>query len=189
MADESTTTTGEQTQATTADQHDGDEDEGEPVQDAAKLLEALRKERAARKAAEREVKPLRAFKQQREDAEKSEEQKRDERIAELEGLVSAAQAKERGYNLRDAIAEALDAADFPAQPVVSVPKLIRLLDLDDGDWDGDRPRNVKALLVKLSRAEPGLFAAKRGPSGDGGAGRTQVIGTSMNDMIRGSRGR
>src|SRR4051794_3295602 len=69
MADESTTTSGEQTQATT-DQRDGDDDEGEPLQDAAKLLDTLRKERAARKSLEREVKPLRTYKQQSEDAAK-----------------------------------------------------------------------------------------------------------------------
>lgn len=186
MADESTT--GEQTQANT-DQHEGDDDEGEPVQDPAKLLDTIRKVRKEKRDLEREVKPLRTFKQEREDAEKTDQQKRDERIAELEGRLTAAQQKERSYALRDAIEETLSAADFPAQPVVSVPKLIRLLDLGDDDWDGDRPKNVKALLVKLSKSEPGLFAARRGPSGDGGAGRSQAVGSTMNDMIRQRAGR
>jgi hypothetical protein len=170
MADESTTTSGEATQSTTTDQHDGDDDEGDPIQDANKLLETLRKVRKEKKDLEKEVRPLRTYKQQTEDAAKTDQERRDERIAELEGLVSAAQAKERQYNLRDAISEALSAADFPAQPVVSVPKLIRLLDLDDSDWDGDQPKNVKSLLIKLSRAEPGLFAARRGPHRRGGDG-------------------
>lgn len=188
MADESTTPNGEQTQSTT-DQHDGDDDEGEPLQDAAKLLEALRKERREKKDLLKEVKPLRTFKQQQEDAAKTDQQKRDERIAELEGLVSSAQAKERDYNLRDAISEAMAADDFPYRSRVSLPRLVRLLDLDDDDWDGTKPKNVKGLLTKLARAEKDIFEVRRGPSGDGGGGRSQPIGQSMNDMIRQRSGR
>lgn len=185
MADESTPS-GEQTQAPDGTQQD-DDGEGEPLQDAAKLLETLRKERAARKALEKEVKPLRSFKQEREDAEKTEQQKRDERIAELEGRLTAAQQRERSYALRDAIEEAL--AGEQVALVAPLPRLLKLIDAEAVQWTDDgQPKNAAALLKGLVKSDPYLFAQRRGPSGDGGAGRTGAVAPSMNDLIRAARG-
>lgn len=186
MADESTTTSGDATQSTT-DQHDGDDDEGDPIQDANKLLETLRKERTARKAAERELKPLRTYKQQTEDAAKTDQERRDERIAELEGQISKAQERERSYALRDAIEEALTTEKVAL--VAPVGRLLRLIDADDVQWtEGGEPRNVPALLRSLAKSDPYLFEVRRGPSGDGGKGR-EAVGATMNDMIRRAAGR
>lgn len=187
MADESTTTSGEQTQATT-DQRDGDDDEGEPLQDAAKLLDTLRKERAARKALEKEVKPLRTYKQQTEDAAKTDQQKRDEELAGLRDQLTAAQQKERTYALRDAIEEALTTEKVAL--VAPVGRLLRLIDSDEVQWtEGGEPKNATALLRSLVKSDPYLFEVRRGPSGDGSKGREQPIGTTMNDMIRQRAGR
>lgn len=190
MADETPTTSGEATQSTSTDQHDGDDDEGgEPLQDAQKLLETLRKERTARKAAERELKPLRTFKQQQDDAAKTDQQKRDEELASLRDRLSAAEQKERTYALRDAIEEAI--AGEQVALVAPLPRLLRLIDADDVQWtERGEPKNAAALLKGLIKSDAYLFAPRRGASGDGRAGRSgEAIGTSMNDMIRQRAGR
>lgn len=124
-------------------------------------------------------------------AQQSEVEKRDTRIRELEGVVTKAQERERSYNLRDAITDTVGATDFPHTPRVSTARLVRLLDLDAIDWDGDEPKNVKAALLALQKTEPELFASKarRTGSGDGGAGRETQAATSMNDRIRQAAGR
>ncbi len=171
---------------------------GDDGNDVTKLKAALDKERQRARDLEKEVKPLRTFKSERErtekerqDAERSEIERRDARIAEIEGQLTQAQQRERSYSLRDAIEETVNAADFAHAPRVSPARLIRLLDLGDDDWDGDQPRNVKALLVKLQKAEPDLFVAKsrRTGSADAGEGGRETIAASMNDRIRAMAGR
>lgn len=124
-------------------------------------------------------------------AQQSEVEKREQRIKELEGVVTQAQARERSYNLRDAITDTVAATDFGHTLQASPSRVVRLLDPDAIEWDGDKPTNVKALLTGLVRSDAYLFApkAKRTGSGDGGAGREVQAGTSMNDRIRQAAGR
>ncbi len=125
------------------------------------------------------------------DAQKSESERLTGQITDLTGQLTQAQQRERSYALRDAIEETINAADFVHAPRVSTGRLIRLLDLGDDDWDGEQPRNVKALLVKLQKAEPDLFVAKsrRTGSADAGEGGRETIAVSMNDRIRAAAGR
>lgn len=125
-------------------------------------------------------------------AELSEVERLRQELAQASERLTAAQAKERDYALRDAIATTLTADDFPATTALSAPRLIRLLDTDALDWDDDgQPRNVKAVLAQLIKDEPGLWRAKdrRPGPGDGGAGGAAITGGGMNDLIRQKAGR
>lgn len=131
--------------------------------------------------------------QARADAELSEVAKRDQRIAELEGRVTAAEQKEREYALRDAIAETVGTKDFAhiLAPGVSAAKVLRFLDSDAVEWsERGEPANVRALLTGLAKSDPYLFAQPRVPSGDGGAGRGGAgVPPTMTQIIRQGAGR
>jgi phage-related minor tail protein len=150
---------------------------------------------AANKEAASHRTKLRAFERQEEErrqATLSEVEKRDARIRQLEEGLTAAQAKERDYALRDGIAEIVTRDDFPASPAITAKSLIRLLDRDKIQWaDDGTPRNLPALLVELVRAEPSAFRAKDRRPGPGDAGHFGTIpnGADMNAQIRQKAGR
>lgn len=176
-----TTATGEQVEATDA-RGDGDDLDG--------VREALRKERQRARDLEKEVKPLRTFKSERErtekerqDAERSEIEKRDALIKERDEQLTQAQQRERSYALRDAIEEAVSGEKV----ILAAPigRVLRLIDADAVEWAEDgTPRNAAALLKGLVKSDPYLFAARRAPIGDGGAGREGGVSENINDMIR-----
>jgi hypothetical protein len=96
----------------------------------------------------------------RQQAQLSEVEKRDARIRELEGHLTAAQTKERDYALRDGIAEIVARDDFPATPVASGARLLKLLDPDAIQWSEDgTPKN-------LPRQGAAAGAGRRGPLRD-----------------------
>jgi hypothetical protein len=128
----------------------------------------------------------------RADAELPELAKRDARIAELEEGLTAAQRKERDYALRDGIAEIVARDDFPATPVASGARLLKLLDPDAIQWGEDgTPKNLPALLAGLVRSDPYLFRAKERRPGPGDAGHFGTIpnAADMNAQIRQKAGR
>jgi hypothetical protein len=128
----------------------------------------------------------------RQQAQLSEVEKRDARIRELEGHLTAAQTKERDYALRDGIAEIVARDDFPATPVASGARLLKLLDPDAIQWSEDgTPKNLPALLAGLVRSDPYLFRAKERRPGPGDAGHFGTIpnAADMNAQIRQKAGR
>jgi len=187
----------QQTESTEQDQQQGNEsqrtdnaggDDGDG-DDLGKLKTALGKERQRARELEREVKPLRTFKQERESSEKTASEKVAARIAELEGQVTTAQQRERTYALRDAIEEAVSGEKLTL--AAPVGRLLKLIDGEAVDWSDDgKPQNATALLKGLVKSDPYLFAARRVPSADGGAGRESGSGVpSINDQIRRMAGR
>jgi hypothetical protein len=126
-------------------------------------------------------------------AELSEVERLRQELSSKDELLTAAQAKERDYALRDALTATLAAADFPATTALSPQRLLRLLDTDALTWGDDgQPQNIKALLTKLATDEPALFRAKErrpGPADAGGGGGQPLAGGGMNDLIRRAAGR
>ncbi len=163
----------------------GDGDDGN---DVTGLKEALRKEREARRALERDIKPLRTFKQERDNAERTAEERVTAKEREVTDRERALVARERNYNLRDDITRVLAAEDFrfTFQEGVTTDRVIRLLDLSDDDWDGDKPKNVKKLLADLQKSDGYLFQPKRQRPGPGDAGERgtppHVVGTGVDRM-------
>lgn len=139
--------------------------------DVSKLKEALRKEREARRTAERELAPLRTFKQERESAEMTEVEKRDKELGTLRDQLTAAQRRERTYALRDAIDGVIRAEAFGHTLQAPLADLLHFLpdELDPADT-----KAVGAALADLTRHKAYLFAekAKRPGSADGGATAT-----------------
>ncbi len=171
----------------------GDQEGGDEGDDLVRLKEALRKEREARRALDREIRPLRTFKTERENAERTAEERATAKEREVAEREQALVARERKSNLRDAIAQVLGAQEFgfTFREGVTTDRVIRLLDLNDDDWDGEKPKNVKRLLTDLQQSDGYLFApkARRPGSADGGAGHQTTVGASMNDRIRHAAGR
>jgi hypothetical protein len=180
MPDEATTT--DTTDATqTTDTRDATSDESPE-----KLLAALRTERDARKALEKEVKPLRQFHKERTDAEKT----ADERLAAREQAVKDQEqritARLQASILRDEIASAVNAEKITLHAPIG--DVLRLLDTGAVEWDGETPKNVRALLKELVKERPYL-ASRRTGSADAGAGDGRSTGHTMNDLIRAAAGR
>lgn len=169
---------------------------GEPDELAAlSQAELARLVRDLRKSEGNTRTKLRSFEreaEQRRQAELSEVEKRDARIRQLEEGLTAAQAKERDYALRDGIAAIVTRDDFPASPAITAKSLIRLLDQDKIQWSEDgTPKNLPALLVELVRDEPSAFRAKERRPGPGDAGHFGTIpnAADMNAQIRQKAGR
>lgn len=147
----------------------------------------------ARKEAAGNRTKLRAFEKAEQDrtaATLTETEKRDARIRELEESLTNHERRARDYALRDAIAAHVARDDFPALPVATGDRLLRLLDPDAVEWDGETPKNVGALLTGLARTDPYLFQpkARRPGAADAGGGGRSVSNSDMNALIRGHRG-
>ena len=150
--------------------------------DAAALKATLRKERDRARAAERDLKALQKRLTEFEDRDKTELQKAQDRAAELEGKVTAAEQRIRDTNGRtavyDAVASGKPNAAVSAKAVWALAR--EALEYDD---DGE-PTNVDAVLAKLRKDEPTLFRASPG-KGDGGAGGSAATsGDDMNAVLR-----
>lgn len=169
----------------------GDDDDGDPsgVQDAAKLLETLKKERAARRAAERELKPLKTEAQQRAEREKSATDKASERIAALEAQLAEAETERRTARLTRAIRDADRRLGLALHDPDVVADLLRY-GADDFDEAG-KPIGVEARLRALVKDKPYLAGAQRPGSADGGSGGSggNAAHRDMNSMIRQAAGR
>jgi len=163
---------------------------GDDGNDVTKLKAALDKERQRARDLEKEVKPLRTFKSERErtekerqDAERSEIEKRDALIKERDEQLTAAQARERSYVLRHAIEDAANGEKLVL--AVPVSMVVSLIDSDAVEWsDNGTPQNAAALVKALAKTAPRLFDTRRAPIGDGGAGREGGVSDNINDMIR-----
>jgi hypothetical protein len=175
---ESTTETTEQTTVTTPETGDSD--------DLATLKLTLQKERDARKALEREVKPLRTFKEERTKAEQTADERAAAREKAAEEREAAATRKLQAAVLRDEISAAVTAEKFTLHAPVG--DVLRLIDTDAVEWDGETPKNVRGLLRDLVKDRPYL-ASRRTGSADGGAGGNTNTPKHMDDLIRGAAGR
>lgn len=176
MPDEQTTTTTESEAAREAS------DEQTPEN----LLKALKAEREARRALEREIKPLRTYKQQQDDAAKTSEERlaaREKAVADQEARITM---RLRTSILRDEIGNAVAAERLTLQAPVG--DVLRLMDSDAVEWDGETPKNVRQLLRDLVKDRPYL-ATKRPGTADGGAGDSGDRALDMNTVLRQAAGR
>lgn len=177
---EETTETTEATTVTTPETGESD--------DLATLKLTLQKERDARKALEKEVKPLRTFKDERTKAEQTESERLQARIKDLDVKEQTLTQRERTIAVRDGLAAAATAEKLELN--VSTATVIRLLDLDRVEFDDSgTPINLGPLLKQLAKDEPKMFdARRRSGSADGGASGG-VAGQDMNSLLRRAAGR
>lgn len=179
MPDEATTdTTTDATQTT--DTRDASSEETPE-----KLLAALKSERDARKALEKEVRPLRQFHRERTDAEKT----ADEKLAAREKAVSEQEQRITARLQASVLRDELQAAATAEKITLHAPigDVLKLLDASAVEWDGETPKNVRPLLRELVKERPYL-ASRRTGSADGGASG-QAMGDDMNTRIRAALGR
>jgi hypothetical protein len=146
-----------------------------------KARKELRTERKARQDLETRLKQL-------EDSGKEPDEKLAQEVQDFRNRAEKAEARVRKATLREsAISEA-------AKLRFTNPALAaRLIDVDEVEWDGDEPSNVKELLREVLRDNPSLKARTsteddEDEGADGGAGRRGRSGggRTMNDMIRGA---
>lgn len=156
-----------------------DDDDGS---DIATLKLTLKKERDARKVAERDLKPLKTYKEQQEAAKLTESQRLETEKAKLEADRQSLTKREQAVELRDEIARTVAAEKLTLQAPIS--DVMRLLDTEAVTWENGKPVNVGTLVKQLVKERPYLVA-KRSGSADGGDGDgTSPKKESMNDLIR-----
>ena len=165
---------------------DGDDGAGDSVQAAAKLRDALNKERSARKAAERELKPLKTAAQQRTDADKTDAQKAQDRAAAADARVQQLESVVRQGRVERAVRGIDRSQNLGMHDPDFVAEMLRL---DDADFDEDGTpdqKAVEAAVKQLIKARPYLAQdvppQRRNGSGDGGAGGTGAQRPPSNDM-------
>lgn len=174
----------ETTETTTADQSDDLEQ-----LDLTKLRDAIRKERETTKEfkrVQREAAELRKFKTEAEQAKLTADEKlaaRERTVAEQEQRITS---RLQASILRDEISNAAAAAKITLHAPIG--DVLKLLDMSAVEWDGEQPKNVRALLGELVKERPYL-ASRRTGSADGGAGTGQSMGKDMNTLIREAAGR
>ncbi len=178
-----------QTPPTSGTDADGKPATGEPESDE-KLGEggksALQKERVAasewKAKAETAARELQALK----DAQLTDVERRDKRLAELEAKESDWERERQDWQTREAVtvtALRLGYAD-PQDAYFLIDRAA--LEFDETG----KPRNVDKLLTALLAAKPYLAGASRpGGSFDGGPRGAPAGGVDMNDLIRRSAGR
>lgn len=175
---ETETTEETETEVTTPETGDSD--------DLATLKLTLQKERDARKALEKEVKPLRTYKQTQEQSKLTETEKLQAEKAQLEADRQSLTKREQAVELRDEITRTVAAEKLTLAQGVPISDVMRLLDTDAVTWENGKPVNVGTLVKQLVKERPYLVA-KRSGSGDGGDGdKSDVKKTSMNEFIRGA---
>lgn len=165
----------------------GDPPAADDDQDVGKLKEALRKERENSKnfkALQREAEELRKFKQEQEQAKLTEAEKvaaREKAAADKEAQLTQ---RERTMAVRDGLAAAATTEKLTL--VANTATVIRLLDLDDVEFDDDgNAKNLGALLKRLAKDEPALFDQRKRPgSADAGARSEGAanVGTGINRL-------
>jgi hypothetical protein len=125
-----------------------------------------------------------------EDERKQAQMSADEKIAVREQAVKDQEqritARLQASILRDEIASAVNAEKITLHAPIG--DVLRLLDTGAVEWDGETPKNVRALLKELVKERPYL-ASRRTGSADGGAGDGRSTGHTMNDLIRRAAGR
>lgn len=156
----------------------GDATEDDNEQDVTKLKEALRREREARRALDKEVKPLRTFKQQQEDAARTEAERLQTRQQAAEAKERELTARERRVELRDEVTRVIAAEKLTLQaPIADV---LRLLDTDAVEWSDDgKPKNAATLIKALVKDRPYLVGSRGSIDGGerGGAARLPAFGS------------
>lgn len=171
------------TETTTVEQRDA----GGGGDDLDGLRSALEKERKARREAEKALKPLQQFHEERTKAEQTEAERLQARIKELEEREQQLTARERGMVLRDAIQTAASTDKITLHAPIG--DVLKLIDADTVDWTEEgRPRNAVALLRDLVRERPYL-ASRRTGSADGGAHGPSGNPQDMNALLRAAAGR
>lgn len=159
------------------------EPDDEPLNEGGKrALESERKAAAKWKTeAETAQKALKTF----QDAQLSESEKRDQRLAELEREKSTWDLERQDWQTRESVTHAALRLGY-ADPADAYSLIDRAsLDFDDAG----KPRNVDKLLQDLIAAKPYLAGASRpGGSFDGGPRGAAAAGNNMNDILRRAAG-
>lgn len=156
---------------------DDDKAEGQQDDPAAGLKSALDKERDARKAADKELKDLRAKIAKLE----AKDQTDVERLTgERDTLLQRVTDLEQRNRATAGKVVALEAA---RKANAIAPNAVYALIRDDLEFDdADAPTNVDALIANARKAEPSLFQASSG-SGDGGRGQNGKAAGDPNSII------
>lgn len=164
--------------------------QGEGGEDVEGLKRALKAERDARKAHEKDLNELRAWKQQQEEAGRSEAEKSAARLSQLEADNNRLKGLERQISLEREVGR-LNRNGDNRLGIVDEDAAIRLLDPEEIEYDAaGKPTNLLPLLKELIKERPYLAAPKRPGSADGGAGNGQQSGgMSLDDRIRTMAGR
>lgn len=160
--------------STQADGGSGDDDQPLTGENARKLRnEARRLRERLRRYEDQDGSPLTS----------SEQQRLAGRVTDLEGKLSAADAREKDRRIAD------DATTTASKLSFRSPALAhRLIDRSELTFDGDgRPTNVEKLLKAIAEAHPELV--KPGADYGGGDRGTAPGGVDMNTLIRRGAGR
>lgn len=175
------------------DDGDRSERDDEPF-DADRARRTILAQRESEKRLQRELRQaqtalsdVQAKLKEKEQAELSEQERAQARIRELEAREQELANTVRNAHLRGEVTAAAVKAGATKPDV-----LHRLIDPADIEWDGDKPKNVDALVSDLKRQTPELFRAEhRTGSADGGSRGKQSQGSSstINAMIRRAAGR
>lgn len=126
-------------------------DDGQSDDELKRTRSEAAKYRTELRDAKSQLKELATKQKEREDAEKSELQKQTER-----GTVLEAQVREAGEKVRKLTLQNATFQKSVELGIVDPDAAFRLLDLDDVEWDEDKPTNVEDLLTKLVDRKPYL---------------------------------
>lgn len=139
---------------------------------------------AALTAAQRELAKAQARIQELEQANLSEQERKDRRLADLEAERATWEVERQTMILRNAVfQEAVKAGAMYPDLVVQAISPAQV------EWAKDgTPSNIGKVVADARQAYPALFRATPGTA-DGGAGQGAVPSPTMNDLIRRSAGR
>lgn len=162
----------------------------QPAEDTAGLKSALEKERADRKALEKEVRALRKTQQSRDDAEKTEVQRATEAEARTAEKVAKLAAQFKSSAIESAIVKAARIAKFTDPTDAVRPEVIAALSVEQDEDDPTKVEideaSVTAAIKKLAREKPHWLTQEQkgtpkpksgssfGGSGTAGTGGQQV---------------
>jgi len=132
-----------------------------------------------------ELEAARARIRELEQANMTDQQRREARLAELEAERNTWEAERQTMRLRDAAyREAVKAGAMYPDLVVQG------IDPASVQWAKDgSPSNIAAVVANARQAYPALFRGNAPGTADGGAGQGQAAPVDMNDLIRRRAGR
>lgn len=152
-----------------------EEEEESEKPDAAGLKSALKKERDARKAFEKELKELRKFREEIEDKNKTETQRLEERATKAEEALEAAQTSLRNQQLDFEISAAARKVRFR-----DIDDALRLIPRDEIEFDDDGNLDKKAVekaVKAIADKKPHLVLSE----GEGAPSGSKFGGSKKSD--------
>jgi hypothetical protein len=163
-------------------------EQGESLGDAGK--KALDDERKARRDADTRAKKAEDELKKLQDAGKTEAEKKDLRLAELEREQATWQQQRQELVLSRAVERQAAKLGF-IDPEDALALILGNRSAIEYEADGVTPKNVDVLLAALAKAKPHLIAkARQADFGGGDRGKSPGQGNTMNDLLRAAaRGR